>query len=134
MSKGNLTTSSSIESCNWNRRWSPMKPRSPLAEAALLYTTKNRSRESKETAAKSLLEGFQGFNPCTSATRVMLSNFFNKSQRITISRSLVMTNKMRSVGSGQDNTQLLSGHHHHSSSSQHLRRISNKSTTKQSLM
>jgi hypothetical protein len=132
MSKDNLTTSSSIESCNWNRR-SPMKLRSPLAEAALSYTTKSRLSESKETAAKSL-EGVQGFNPCTSATRVMLSNFFNNSQHIMRNRSLVMTNKIRSLDSGQDSTQLLSGHHHSSSSSLHLRRISNKSTIKQSLM
>lgn len=132
MNKGSLTTSSSTGSCNWNRK-SPMKLRSPLAEAALSFTTKSRLRESKETAAKSL-GGFLGLNPCTSATKVMLFNFFNKSQQITKSRSLVMTNKIRKLVSGQGNTQQSLGHHLSSSNSQYLRKISNKSTIKQSLM
>ena len=111
-----------------------MKLRLPLAEAALSYTTKNRLRGSKETSAKSL-GGFLGLNPCTSAIKVMLSNFFNKRQQIKISWFLVMTNKIRSLVSGQSITQQSSGHHLSSSSnSQHLLRISNKSTIKQSLM
>jgi hypothetical protein len=65
---------------------------------------------------------------------VMLSNFFNTSQQITKSLSLVMTNKIRTLVSGQGSTQLSSGHHLSRNNSQLLRRISSKSTIKQSLM
>ena len=110
-----------------------MKLRWPQAEAAQSYTTKNRLRGSKETAAKSSMEGFLGLNPCISAIKAMLSNWFNKIQQITTSQSPMMTNKIRLLVSGQGSTQKSSGNHP-SSSSQLLRRISNKSTIKQSLM